>query len=627
MGTLCAVLTPVWAQIGCNAPASEGGPSWNDVRQTLEQRVLEAPTNAQGKLALAQYLTYCDGTRREGILQLTQLAPHATVGATALESWRQALAWVESDASSVPLFRAYLRLRPQDRQIRAQLETLESGGLLAGNRTGTAAPVVPVPVQRQSPLANSLQEKPLPIGEQAYEATNFEFSPMEPARMSTPVWPAAAQPKRQTQVPSAWDTTPTPTAPAALPRSLQGRIQAVRADIQDIEQQRGPEFSIGTLVRTRQGESGMSRLVDTEVPIELKLDVGDGKLALRLTPALLHAGSPASTRDVLSRFGAGPVNAWQEPLTSAGAQQSTGLGLGMAYEGRNWQVDVGTTPLGFRKTGISAGVRYRQAVGQALQLDAGLSRRPVRDSVLSFAGMHDARTGVTWGGVAATGGRLGLTWDNGELGFYGYGAAYRLTGTEVARNSKMELGAGAYYHVVQEEEQKLVAGLALTALKYKKNLRYFTYGHGGYFSPQQFAALAFPVQWQERVGRLRYTLKASLGVQSLREDRSPLFPTNTALQVQTEQFLQGLPPELQNRNTATMYSGQRKTGIGYSLSGAWEYQLQPKLWLGGVLGLDNARDYRQFTGGLYLRYAFQPSERLRSLPLTPWRSPYDYDTD
>ena len=101
----------------------------------------------------------------------------------------------------------------------------------------------------------------------------------------------------------------------------------------------------------------MSRLVDTEVPIELKLGVGDGKLALRLTPALLHAGSPASTRDVLSRFGAGPVNAWQEPLTSAGAQQSTGLGLGMAYEGRNWQVDVGTTPLGFRKTGISAGVR------------------------------------------------------------------------------------------------------------------------------------------------------------------------------------------------------------------------------------------------------------------------------
>lgn len=637
MGTLCAAIAPVWAQMGCDTPAQGGGPSWKEVRQSLEQRVLEAPANAQGKLALAQYLTYCDSTRREGIVQLSQLATHAAVGASALESWKQALAWVESDVSSAPLFRAYLRLRPQDRQVRAQLETLESGGLLAGNRSGTPAPavqavaIVPTPTPVQAPTqiptqiptypVNSLQKQPLALMQQAPAATNFDILSAVPATLPSP------STRSTSATPSAWDVASSATAvtpaTASASQSLQGQIQAIRADIQDIEQQRSPEFSVGTLVRTRKGEDGMNRLVDTEVPIELAFPVGEGKMALRVTPTLLHAGAPASSYDVLSRFGAGPV--WALSLDSEGvpgAQNDAGLGLGLAYEDSRWLIDIGTTPLGFSRSGLNAGVRLRQPLGEETVLDVGLSHRPVRDSVLSFAGMHDARTGVTWGGVSAAGGRLGLTWDNGLLGIYGYGAGYRLTGKEVADNTKIELGAGTYYHFVRQPDQKLTAGLALTALKYQKNLSYFTYGHGGYFSPQRFYSLAFPVEWQHRYGRLNYALKAAVGVQYLREDSAPYFPTLPWLQSGTAGILPLLPPALQG---TVIYKGQQKTGMGYSFSGVWEYQVQPKLWLGGMLGLDNARDYRQFTGGVYLRYALRGTGLPRNMPLKPVRSPYDHD--
>ena len=42
----------------------------------------------------------------------------------------------------------------------------------------------------------------------------------------------------------------------------------------------------------------------------------------------------------------------------------------------------------------------------------------------------------------------------------------------------------------------------LTAIGYSKNLRYYTFGHGGYFSPQRYFSLSLPVEWSGRSGNL-----------------------------------------------------------------------------------------------------------------------------
>ena len=150
-GALCTVASSAWTQTGCQTAAPSGGPSWQEVRQSLEQRVLDSPASSQARLTLAQYLIYCDATRREGILQLLQIAKDRNVGAAALESWRQALAWVEADATSAPLFQAYLRLRPDDREIRTQLAALEKGALLPGNRSGRSSMPASAPVLSMAP--------------------------------------------------------------------------------------------------------------------------------------------------------------------------------------------------------------------------------------------------------------------------------------------------------------------------------------------------------------------------------------------------------------------------------------------------------------------------------------------
>ena len=59
-----------------------------------------------------------------------------------------------------------------------------------------------------------------------------------------------------------------------------------------------------------------------------------------------------------------------------------------------------------------------------------------------------------------------------------------------------------------------------------------------------------------------------------------------------------------------------------NLGAAMEYQMHPQVFVGGHLALNNARNYREFAGGLYVRYAFQPYNGLQVFPVNPLRSPY-----
>jgi hypothetical protein len=114
-------------------------------------------------------------------------------------------------------------------------------------------------------------------------------------------------------------------------------------------------------------------------------------------------------------------------------------------------------------------------------------------------------------------------------------------------------------------------------MHYDKNLRYFTLGQGGYFSPQQYVLMGVPLRWTGSWRRqLQYSISGSLGVQHFHENASPYFPTS---------------PELQARN-GLYYSPFTSTGSNYSLDFRMAYQITPQWLSGGFLSINNARDYR-----------------------------------
>ncbi|RYF70246.1 MAG: cellulose synthase, partial [Comamonadaceae bacterium] len=231
-----------------------------------------------------------------------------------------------------------------------------------------------------------------------------------------------------------------------------------------------------------------------------------------------------------------------------------------------------------------------------------------------------------WGGVVATGGRGALAWDAGDFGIYGYGSYHALNGNNVADNFRVEGGGGFYAHLLRGDTHTITAGMNIGLLHYDKNLSYFTFGHGGYFSPQRYIGLDFPVSWSGKQNRLAWRVNASLGVQSFTQDETPYFPTDSTRQSQVrEAMAQATEVGLNNTIFTGFYPSTSRTGLAYNLGAALEYQVAPQLFLGGTVGLSNARNYRQFTGNVYLRYLFdnKGSALLNTPPsLSPLTSPY-----
>lgn len=393
-----------------------------------------------------------------------------------------------------------------------------------------------------------------------------------------------------------FESRPTPTAPTSED------ISPAQQALNKMLQERSAYVTQGTSIRSNNSESGLSKLTDVETPLEVNIPLDESRIALRVTPVSLNAGSASD--EALQRFGNGAES------DGAGSQKAQGIGLAVAFQnpGSGLKVDLGSTPLGFKYSTAIGGISVDRPVSDSsdIRYSASISRRPVTDSVTSFAGTTDKRSGQSWGGVTANGGRGQLSYDDNEVGAYGYASWHQLIGNHVESNNRSELGSGVYWYLQNATDSKLTAGLSLTGMSYANNQDYFTYGHGGYFSPQTFFALGIPVTWAQRSGRLSYQIKTSVGVQHFEEDSADYFPTDKA----------------QQASSGLRYSGQNKTGIGYSLAAAAQYKVASNFLLGASLGLDNASDYRQLSGALSLRYQLEDINGPMSLPVSPYTSPY-----
>ncbi|WP_343725099.1 cellulose synthase subunit BcsC-related outer membrane protein [Herbaspirillum huttiense] len=374
--------------------------------------------------------------------------------------------------------------------------------------------------------------------------------------------------------------------------------------LNDILQARSPYVTQGVVVRGNASESGLSRINDIEAPLEVNMPVGNDRVAVRITPVSLDGGT--MTDEAASRFGGGGSSA-----TGVGKQSASGVGVAVAYERPDdgIKADIGTTPSGFKYPNVVGGVSVEQPLGGSSTNRFGVtvSRRAVNDSITSFAGSTDPRVGRSWGGVTANGGRAEMSSDDAQTGVYAYGALHSLMGRNVESNTRVELGGGAYQYLANGNDEKMTAGVSATLISYANNQNFYTYGHGGYFSPQAYLGLGVPVTWAKRSDRFSFQLKGSAGVQYFRQDGADYFPTDAALQAAS----------------GKTYGQQTKTGIGYSLEGSGEYRFAPRLFVGGTLRLNNSSDFRELNVAMYLRYTLEDMQgSFLTLPVSPYRSPY-----
>ncbi len=505
----------------------------------------------------------------------------------------------------------------------ASAGTAKAGSATAGASSGSvgtvdvSGQVVPYPSQGGAAVADAAETK--------VAAAPRQVGPVIAA-------PAVAVGEKATNPNSPFASQamlPTEPFPASVPPQpvADTSPKSMRVALDEIRQDRSPEILVGAQYRSINGQAGTSQLSDTETPIEIRVPLGDGKVALQVTPVWLNAGALANDFNSQITFGGGPMSALNQfdGLTGVpGTQSANGVGVAVAYRMQGLSVDLGTTPIGFQYSNFTGGLKFDGTMDAAntVYYALNISSRPVTNSVLSFAGVKDNATGLSWGGVMASGARFQLNKSLGAYGFSGWASWYSLNGHNVADNNRTEAGAAWYWDLKKTETYQLTTGLNFVGNWYSKNLGGFTYGQGGYFSPQSYYAVTVPITWAQRQDRFSYLLRGALGIQTYTQNDSPYFPTDSNMQALANAALGTAAGRGLITQSSAVYSGQSATNMAYNLAAAGEYQIAPQLFLGGAAELNNSLNYRQWGAGLYLKFSFYPITRPLAMPVSPYTSPY-----
>ncbi|ABP62593.1 cellulose biosynthesis protein BcsC [Enterobacter sp. 638] len=289
-------------------------------------------------------------------------------------------------------------------------------------------------------------------------------------------------------------------------------------------------------------------------------------------------------------------NSGEKISESTDSQKANGVELNMALSGKDYKLDIGSTPLGQDLSTLVGGVKWSPKLTNYLSVILTGERRAVTDSLLSYVGMKDKYSGETWGRVTKNGGTAQLSFDDGDAGFYVGGGGYSYLGENVASNTSINANAGVYVRPYHDDFRQVQTGISIGWMDFSKNLSQFTMGQGGYFSPQNYVSVSLPVDYSQKFDNWKLNLGGSVGYQSYSQDSSDYFPDSPDGQKALETLADlGFTKEAQ-------YKGTSESGIGYTMRAGVDYNVNKDMTIGGKVGYDTFGSYNESTAGLYFRY-------------------------
>jgi hypothetical protein len=391
---------------------------------------------------------------------------------------------------------------------------------------------------------------------------------------------------------------------AHLPKKRWSVRREILSEIARIEARLAPDVAGAPTFRYRHGESGLGRLFHFRFPVEAGLPIGFlGRLRLLIAPDVLYAGpldlDNASRAERFGRVGTVVLG----PGNGSASQSEQGVALELAYEYKGLYLHAGTTPLGFPLQTWVAGLGYGGSFGD-LSIGANVSRRLLADSLLSRAGVFDPVTGEEWGLVTANGARFDVSYALEPLLFYLFGGYDWLMGTGVDDNQRVEGGGGVRWRLSRTKNPAVSTGLSMVFFHYEKNLRYYTVGHGGYFSPQMFVNLAVPVEVEGQVDRLVYRVGGDVGLNWFHEDGAAYYPLDAASMAARATRVDANGDPLANR-----YLEQNSLGIGLNAQALIAWRFTSQFTAGFQAQAHFAGDYQEVVGGLFAGYGFRAGAR------------------
>lgn len=355
-------------------------------------------------------------------------------------------------------------------------------------------------------------------------------------------------------------------------------------------------LSLDGYYRHRDGDDGTSRLDTYSVPIEFESVLGAGtRTFVGVSLKRLESGSGPNPPPVGNFYrhldGVVQTNSLIEDESAVIPQ------VGFQTEGpRAWSGRVASTPLGGEVTPTVTGEI-------ALATDrwhVSLHRCSVTESILSTTGLQDpyedrswgrvVRSGVSAGGVIPLGGTY---WLSGAVG----GDLY--DGHHVWDNDRttLDLAAGGTWQVFDGDE--LSAGLFFYGQHFSRNSNFFTYGHGGYYSPELMTIAGPFVRYRSaRCRRYWFDIQTAVGWLHQETEDAPRYPL-------LDEVSAGLSAAALTEAEGT-FKGETSDDVGYSLRAeAWRL-VSDQLAVGAFAGAEDSSDHAEWVAGFGLRWYFKP---------------------
>lgn len=407
-------------------------------------------------------------------------------------------------------------------------------------------------------------------------------------------------------------------APAISPRD-QAEMQ-----LQAIESSYSGWLGGSTVLNYRFGNPGFDQLADVETPFEASAPIGyHGRITLIAKPVFLDSGQAngnAISSVQESTISGSSLVTIPEPIgtltttntTPPPQQNATGLGGELQLAFPHLAIAGGYTGYGFLVSTFTGRFYWRPGNGPFI---FSATRDSVRDSELSYSGLRDpagttlGTEGAVWGGVVYNEGQVQFGRGDAQSGYYFAAGGQYLTGYNVRNNSRFDGTGGAYWRAYAAPEYgTLSIGANFFAMHYANNQNVFTYGMGGYFSPQAYLLANVPFTWDGHYEtHWHYNIMAALGVQGFQQSSEPLWPLPAQKALETSQN-NPLVPALTS------------VSANYDLRSEAAYQIGPHWFAGGYFSVNDTLNYNETSVGFFIRYLFreQPSTATAPTGLFPW---------
>ena len=342
------------------------------------------------------------------------------------------------------------------------------------------------------------------------------------------------------------------------------------------------------------GDDGTSELAETSFPITLSYPSRIGKLwSLSVTPRHLSSGDAPDTPYAgnFYRFlnGSPQTNDIEESIWVWQPD------IGFEKEGPiHVEAHIGTSPIGGPVSPTPTGSLRLSTETWSVDLH----RCTVKDSILSYTGLSDPYSSDEWGRVLRNGIYADITrpllndyWVNigGGYNFY--------SGKNLWDNSSAHFNAAAG-RTFFDDGDEMTLGIFFTAQHYRRNSDFYTYGHGGYYSPEIMTLIGPFFRYRSALCRSYwFDFQVSAGWLHQNLDNSPVYPKFNG-------DVSGFTPAAAaDANAEYGEETDNKLGVTAKIQGM--KLLTDQLAVGGFAGVDNSADFTRWQLGVGLQFFFE----------------------